>query len=71
MASCSEQFLKVSWNSVQRTKRSSGLEMGTDGRKNERANGQTYGSLYTPANICGGYNNSVPKHHDSGFISFV
>ena len=28
MAPCGEQFLKVSWNSVQRSKRSSGLEMG-------------------------------------------
>ena len=27
MASCSEQFLRVSWNSVKRPKRSSGLEM--------------------------------------------
>ena len=38
MASCSEQFLKFSRNSVQRSKRStgSGLEMGTDGRTNGR-----------------------------------
>ena len=32
MASCTEQFLKVSWNSVQRSKRSSKLEIGTDGQ---------------------------------------
>ena len=41
MASCSEQFLKVSSNSVQWFKRSSGLEMGTDAPTDERTNGQT------------------------------
>ena len=48
MASCSEQFLKVSLNSVQRSKRSSGLEIGTDGHKDH----------YIPLKlVCGGYKN--------------
>ena len=39
MASCSEQFLKVSRNSVQWSQRSSGLEIGRDGRTDERTDG--------------------------------
>ena len=48
MASCSEQFLKVSWNSVQWSSRSSGLEIGRDELTDRRTNGRTLRSLYTP-----------------------
>ena len=61
MAPCSEQFLKVSWNSVQRSKRSSGLEIGRDGRTDGRTNERTdiRITIYLPNFLCGGYNNSI------------
>ena len=59
MASCSEQFLKVSLNSVQRSKRSSGLEIGTNERTNERTDIRI--TIYPPNFVCGGYNKTELK----------
>ena len=53
MASFSEQFLKVSWNSVQRSYSSSGLQMGTDGRTDERTDGHK--DHYISLQVCGEY----------------
>ena len=50
----SQQFLKVSRNSVQWFLRSSGLESGTDGRTNERTDIRT--TIYPRNFVCGGYN---------------
>ena len=67
MASCSEQFLKVSWNSVQRSWRRSGLEIGRDGRTDERTNERTKGrtdiriTIYPRNFVCGGYK-KYPYH---------
>ena len=55
MASCSEQFLKVSWNSVQRSNRNGGLEIGRNGRTNERSDIRI--TIYPPNFVCEGYKN--------------
>ena len=74
MASRSEQFLKDSWNSVQRSKRSSGLEIrGTDRQTNEQTDGHTPATPLTggiktknknPRN-CHFYKNTTQNHKNT------